>query len=138
MKKLLLALIVVLTFTNGSFAQKATTGKTPLIEIEFGRKSKDCGGFGICVFRVNIGIEEAVALVNAFANVKGLMDLKMSPQFYKDNIKSFPNGYFLIDEDFTIDLETSRAIGFSKEYTIKKGKYKVALDKSTNTYNCTF
>src|SRR6478672_455225 len=137
MKKFLFGLIAIV-FLSAPMVAQTTTEKPPLIELEFGRKSMNCGGFGICVLRINVTVEDVVTLVTAIANPAGLINLKMSPTFYKDHSKSFQNGYLVIDEDFRIDLETTRKIGVADGYTIKKGKYQVVFDKSTNTYNCTF
>lgn len=137
MKKFLFGLVAVLLL-SAPMAAQTRTEKPPLIELQFGRVSKGCGGFGICVFKINATVEDVVTLVTAFINPAGVLGFKMSPTFYKDHVKSFPNGYLQIDEDYKIDLETTRKLGVADGYTIKQGKYQVVFDKSTNTYNCTF
>jgi len=137
MKKYLFGLVAVF-FLSAPMVAQISSEKPPLIELEFGRKSKECGGFGICVLRINATAEDVVSVVTAFINPMGLFGLKMTPTFYKNHIKSFPNGYFQIDEDYRIDLATTRKLGLPDGYTIKQGKYQVVFDKSTNTYNCTF
>lgn len=135
MKKLFFSLLAVVLLSTPMLAQNSNP---PLIQLEFGRRSMDCGGFGICIFRINATVEDIINIVAVFVSPKNLLTLKMSPTFYKNNAKSFPNGNLLIEEDFRIDSETARAIGVADGYTIKRGQYKVVFDKSTNTYNCTF
>jgi hypothetical protein len=139
MKKLLFGLIATVFLSAPMFAQDPPPKEDnpPLIELVFGRVSKGCGGFGICRFKIHITTADVVTLVTAFANPGGLL-FKMSPTVYKDNIKSFQNGYLVIEEDYKIDTETCRAVGVADGYTIKKGKYQVVFDKTANTYNCTF
>jgi hypothetical protein len=123
MKKLLFGLIATVFLSAPMFAQDPPPKEDnpPAFQLEFGRKSMKCGGFGICVFRVNLTVSDVVTLVSAIVNPAGLLTLKMSPTFYKNHIKSFSNGYLIIDEDYSIDLETTRKIGVSDGYTIKKG-----------------
>jgi hypothetical protein len=138
MKKLFFGLLATVILSVPMFAQDPPReGDPPLIEIVFGRASKACTGFGICKFKIHITTADVVTLVTAFANPGGLL-FKMSPTVYKNNVKSFQNGYLVIEEDYKIDVETCRAIGVADNYTIKKGNYQIVFDKSTNTYNCTF
>ena len=138
MKKLVFGLIATVMLSATSFAQETTPKENPpLIEFEFGRKSKNCGGIGVCKFKINLTVENAVTLITALAR-NGKIQAVMSPTFYKNNAKAFPNGYLVLEEDYKIDLETTRRLGVADNYTIKTGKYLVVFDKSTNTYNCTF
>jgi hypothetical protein len=135
MRKFLFGLLAIVLWGAPSIAQNTNP---PLIQLEFGRKSQNCGGFGICVFRVNATVEDVINLVTVFMSPKSLLMMKMSPTFYKNHIGAFPNGNLVVEEDFVLDPETARAIGATAGYTIKTGQYKVVFDKSTNTYNCTF
>jgi len=113
---------------SGSNAQK--------ILLEFGRASRDCHGFGICRFTIDITVGELIDLFQAFNN-KGKLNLNISAQAMERNKGKFANNTLVIDEDFAIPTATARALGFNS-YTIKKGKYVVVFDPKTNTYNCTF
>lgn len=140
MKKLILGLIATVMFAGTSYAQKTevkTEGR-PLIEFEFGRKSKNCGGFGICILRINISPELGAEIIQALLLPGGVLKVAMPPKFYKDHASAFQNGYLVVEEDYVIDRETTKAIGLKDNYTIKTGKYKVEFDKNSNTYNCTF
>jgi hypothetical protein len=138
MKKLLFGLMATMMLTI-SYAQTSVPKEDPpLIELEFGRKSRGCAGFGICKFKVTITVETAVTLITAFARSNGTLTMTMSKDVYLKNIKNFPNNYLQVDEDYIIDRETTKAIGIPDNYTIKTGKYQVVFDKATNTYNCTF
>jgi len=138
MKKFLFGFLATVFLSAPMVAQQTQNDDPPVIELVFGRASKDCTGFGICKFKIHLTASDIVTLVTAFSNPKGLLGMKMSPTFYKNNVKSFQDGYLLIEEDYLVDLETTRAVGVADGYTIKKGKYQVVFDKSTNTYNCTF
>ena len=142
MKKLVFGLMAFMLLSSSVFAQSVPPkDKPPLIELQFGRKSLDCAGFGICVFRVNLFAEDVAQVASAvlmFFRPDGHVKIQMGSDFYKRNAKSFQNGYLVLEEDFEIDRETMRAVGVSDPYTIKRGKYQVVFDKSTNTYNCTF
>lgn len=139
MKKFMFGLIATVILSAPIFAQTTPPKEEnpPVIELEFGRKSKDCGGFGICKFKIHLTPEVISTLIAAFAK-NGKIQARMSPAFYKNNAKSFPDGYLVVEEDYRIDLETTRAIGVADNYTIRTGRYQVVFDKSTNTYNCTF
>lgn len=115
---------------------KTERSGTQRIVLKFGRVSKNCGGFGICRFEIDITVAEIIDVFQAFNN-KGRVTLNISSQNMERNRKSFPNNVLLVEEDFTVPAATAKALGLSS-YTIKKGKYPVTFDSKTNTYNCTF
>ncbi|MBD3582044.1 hypothetical protein [Flavobacterium selenitireducens] len=137
MKTLFFALIASLFLCPSLEAQTKTgASETQRIVLKFGRVSKNCGGFGICRFEIDITVGELIDVFNAF-NHKGRVTLNISAQNMERNRKNFANNVLLIEEDFTVPAATARALGLSS-YTIKKGKYPVVFDSGTNTYNCTF
>ncbi len=141
MKKLLFGLIATVTFGSMSYAQKTgdnPAGHVPVIELVFGRASQNCHGFGICRFHINLNADNLSTIATVIANPEQFMTLFMKPDFYKANASKFQNGYLVIEEDFVLDHETSRTIGLPDNYTVRKGKYQIIFDKTTNTYNCTF
>ncbi|HLA56459.1 MAG TPA: hypothetical protein VK623_10185 [Flavobacterium sp.] len=139
MKKVLFGLIATMMFSTVSFGQSKTTtaSKEQSIHLEFGRKSRNCGGFGICVFTIDITWAELAAIL-AGKTADNHIKLTLSDKFYTENKSRFVDGDLVMEEDFALDAGTSRSLGFSDVYTIKKGKYQVVLDSKTNTYNCTF
>lgn len=149
MKKLLFAVFFALTGILDMSAQVPAPDTSQLVQLEFGRRSKECGGFGICVFRVHINEETApvlIKLVAAFLRTetpstpsnKGALAVTFPAEFVKANSTFFTNSQIRIDEDLVLDKATTRALGAPDNFTIKKGIYKVTLNTKTNTYNCTF
>lgn len=111
-------------------------GLKKAIYIKFGRKSKDCRGFGICIFEITLTVEDAITLITAILQ-KNRVHVSFPPKFVAENAEHFKDNKIVIEEDFVLDDNTARALGV-KSYVIKKGVYPVVLNKGTNTYNCTF
>jgi len=136
MKKLILAFALVFgIFMPSMNAQIKDDEPKPVIELVFGRASRDCSGFGICKFAIHLTAQDIIQLTPLLIN--GALALKMTPDYYKANAKSFPNNVFVIDEDYTVDVNSMKLIGGKSAYMIRQGKYPVKFDPSTNTYNCT-
>ena len=137
MKKLLFGLIATVLFSATGNAQKGGSENTASkIHIEFGRVSKNCGGFGICVFTIDITIDELINIINAFRTKDNGIKLNFTKEFYKLNESMLKSGYLTLEEDFTIDEKTSLELGFTESKTLKSGRYSVKFDSSSNTYNC--
>ncbi|RZJ36007.1 MAG: hypothetical protein EOO51_02925 [Flavobacterium sp.] len=138
MKKFIFGLIATVLLSGVGIAQtRTTTSPSQKIHIEFGRKSKNCEGFGICVCTIDITIEELIALFHARKTSDGRLQIMMSPESYNANKARFSGNYLQVDEDFVVDSNTSRALGFGSDYRIKTGKYTIVFDSSSNTFNCT-
>ena len=45
------------------------------------------------------------------------------------------NNQIVLEEDFTVDLTTSKALGFSKNLILKAGKYTLIFDQKAKKYN---
>lgn len=139
MKKILFGLIATVMLSFVGNAQKTssdTQNQTSKIYIEIGRKSKDCGGFGICKFTIDLEIEDILAIINAFKTSNDGLNINFTKEFYNKNERFLNTGFFILDEDFVIDKETSLKLGFKYPKTLKKGKYTIKLDSKTNSYNC--
>ena len=136
MKKVVFGLIATFMFMFNGSAQKANSQNQPSkIHIEIGRVSQNCGGFGLCKFTIDISLEEIVQIFGLRTSDNGLT-INFDQNFYKDHLNMFETGFFILEEDFTINRETSLKLGFQSAKTIKNGKYKIILDSKTNTYNC--
>jgi len=139
MKKILFGLIATVFFGLNGYAQKTNSdsqNQTSKIHIEFGRKSKDCGGFGICKFTIDLEIEDVLAIINAFRTNDNGVNLNLTKDFYNKNEKHLKNGFLILEEDFVIEKSTSLKLGFKDSKTLKKGRYAVKFDPKSNTYNC--
>lgn len=141
MKKLLLmlsfALLSVISYGQKTIDIK-NEGEGPKVQITFGRESMDCRNIGICKFKVEITWDDVVNLFTAIVSKQGKLKIVFDKATFEQNKSSFQKNAIVLEEDFTLDRETSKAIGFANGYTIKKGVYAITLDPKTNTYNCTF
>jgi hypothetical protein len=142
MKKLFFILFAVMFSSNFAFSQQRVPAPSQdlsqKIHIEIGRKTKDCGGFGICKFTIDITVEEFLAIVNARKTSEGKLKILMSSDFVKRNAQKLEGNIFGIEEEFVIDAATSKALGFSSSYIIPIGKYPIVYNASSRTYECTF
>lgn len=139
MKKILFGLIATVFFGLSANAQKTSSdsqNQTSKIHIEFGRKSKDCGGFGICKFTIDLEIEDILAIINAFKTSNDGLNINFTKEFYSKNERFLNSGFLTLEEDYIMDKETSLKLGFKYPKTLKKGKYAIKLDSKTNSYNC--
>jgi hypothetical protein len=139
MKKILFGVIATVFFGLSANAQKTSSdsqNQTSRIHIEFGRVSKDCGGFGICKFTIDLEIEDVLAIISAFRTGDGGVNLNLTKDFYNKNEKHLKTGFLILEEDFVIEKNTSLKLGFKDSKTLKKGRYPVKFDTKSNTYNC--
>jgi|SRR5690606_2086751 len=143
MKKLVFAIIVSFAFVMPSLAQKeepSQGGGGIKIYIDFGRKSKDCTGLGICTFKAQATVKEVLQLVSAIItwNPIGAPDVEITfdRRVYEHHKSQFPNGYLVLEEDYVLDKTTSRALGLPDGHKFKTGKYKLNYNKVTDTYSC--
>lgn len=136
MKTIFFSIVATLFLIAPMEAQKSSEFGTQKIHLRFGRVSMNCGGFGICLFDIDLEIEDVINIVQAFGK-NGKVNVAFSAETFNLNKSKFPNNNFLVEEDFVVSPAAARALGFSK-YVVKKGSYPVVLDPKTNTYNCTF
>ncbi len=140
MKNFLFALFFSFFCLTESSAQAPQSGS--YVYIDWGRQSKGCVGFGICDIKVNMTLQDAVGIVTAVVamNPSFLPEIQLVfDRLYHDNHKAqIQNGYFVIEEDYILSAETTRALKLPAGHRIKAGKYKVVFDSKSNKYNCTF
>ena len=138
MKKICLFLAATLMLGLTASAQKKTetTKEESKIHIKFGRVSKDCRGFGICEFWIDITVEEAIRIINALKTRNDGLTLSFNPQFIEKN-EIVNSEYLIIEEDYAIDPKTSKSLGFKVPKVLKQGKYPITFDAKSKMYNCT-
>ncbi len=138
MKKLLFGLIatVMFGFVGSAQVKSDTKSQESKIHIEFGRKSKDCGGFGICVFTIDLTIEDLINIIGVLKTSDNGVKVNFTKEFYLQNEAMLKSGYLTLEEDFTIDEKTSLGLGFRESKILKAGRYPLKFDSSSNTYNC--
>ena len=133
------ASLILIVSAQSQLKRSSAAPKTPEIQkiyIEFGRASRQCSGFGVCKFSIDITIGELISVINAFRSADGL-SVQMTSEFFIRNRARFQDNALVLEEDFKLDAKTANALGFDA-FVLKKGKYPVAMDAKTNTYNCTF
>ena len=150
MKKLIFTLITVFALSINSFANEtgnptntineelcneATVGNdtddrlTFDIHVEWGRRSKDCKGFGVC--SVTVTIEWSLASFSATSDTNsstGAQVLKLS--LTEDNARAIERHFgrraIIVEEAFEInDAQTLRSMGYSRPFVIAPGTYPI-------------
>ncbi|HVZ37852.1 MAG TPA: hypothetical protein VHI13_01115, partial [Candidatus Kapabacteria bacterium] len=95
------------------------------IDVEIGRKSKDCRGFGICSISVSLDIDLALK-TPAVATLNG-------NTLHLDFTSTLPQqgNALVIDEPITVDSATARALG-ATSVVVLPGTYTVDYTKNPN------
>ncbi|HET8884767.1 MAG TPA: hypothetical protein VFM70_00290 [Salinimicrobium sp.] len=106
------------------------------ITVDWGRKSKDCEGFGICGIVIDIDIP-----MDTFFSFKKdgrrSLELFFQKEKHKEIVKYFGGERIILEEGYTLDLKTSQKLGFEKAYTIEKGEYPIVYDAKQGFYKIT-
>ncbi|HNS12265.1 MAG TPA: hypothetical protein PKM97_06585 [Bacteroidia bacterium] len=104
-------------------AETAGTKITLIFDIEWGRRSRDCRGFGICRFHVDGQIELERPVKVSLEN--NIMELEVPLDIAKKNPNQFDNDMFIMEEDFEVDREISKEFGSQKSLILPAGKYRM-------------
>lgn len=114
--------------------KKAETLKTRIsIDVIWGRKSKDCKGFGICGVDISIEIDENKMFgVN---NGDGIFTLELNDYQLTVLKKHFGTSEKItISDDFILSDDVCEKLELKRGYIIKKGEYSIkTLDKGLYT-----
>lgn len=141
MKTLLVSLLLGLTFlfpsetatpsalstASNATEELAEDAARTTIYVRFGRRKKNCRGFGICAAAVSHTNNRGTRTTVVFSG-KSIRYLRWSKKdVSKENqAKYFRDGTFVMEEDFT---ETLLIDGEKKVMSLKAGKYKLKEDK---------
>ncbi|TAH42794.1 MAG: hypothetical protein EYC69_04285 [Bacteroidetes bacterium] len=90
------------------------------VHIEFGRRSRDCRGLGICWFVFKDFDVNATARLQPNKNQ---LQILFPMEFVKTNPAQFENDVFIQEEDFQLPKETSFTLGSDRPLLIPKGEY---------------
>lgn len=101
---------------------------TTRIYVHFGRKRRNCTGFGICAAYVNVRNNRGTTSTTIGFSGNRLIYFRWKKKDVKkaDQEKYFKDGTFLVEEDFKETLEIE---GKKVEINLKAGKYKLKEDK---------
>jgi len=104
-------------------AESASTRIILVIDIVWGRVSRDCKGFGICDFDVSWRVELDRPIKVSLEN--NIFEFEIPLEVVKKNPDQFGNDIFIMEEDFEIDKEISKEFGSLKSLVIPAGKYRM-------------
>ena len=101
---------------------------TTRIYVHFGRKRRNCTGFGICAAYVNVRNNSGTTSTTIGFSGNRLVYMRWKKKDVKkaDQEKYFKDGIFRVEEDFNETLEVE---GKKVDINLKAGKYKLKEDK---------
>jgi hypothetical protein len=104
--------------------------KTVRAGIRFGRRSRNCRGFGICAAYVSTSNSEkgTSAILGFTGNQLYYIRVQKSSVSKADQATYFKEGTFIVEEDFSETLEVE---GEKFLMNLKAGKYKVQEEKDS-------
>ncbi len=104
-------------------AEASSTRVTLVFDLEWGRKSRDCSGFGICFSLVDWKAEPKSLVRISLENNN--LEFEVSQESVKKNPDQFSNDVFIMEEDYEMDKDVSKAFGSDKPLIIPAGKYRI-------------
>lgn len=99
------------------------------VHIEFGRKSKGCTGFGLCIFITDISVGGDISA--RYLPKKNLLHIEFPTALVKQHPDQFENDLFTMEEDLIVSDETSRDLGSDVSLIIPKGTYEIERTESS-------
>ena len=140
MKKMVFGLIATVMFSvngnansleaNSNHELKTKTVETLKvrinIDITWGRKSKDCKGFGVCDVDVSIEIDENK--MSGVNNGNGVFSLEFNENQLTVLKKHFGSSEIItISEDYNLSDDVCEKLELKRGYIIKKGEYSIKI-----------
>lgn len=110
------------------------TRKKIKIKVNFGRKSKNCRGFGICSLTAELEFDFLSLIFTYGKPDREDLELYITEEGLKNMGNMIVDNNLIIEENYVIDMEQSKKLGFSKEYTITNGTYAIKFDKETGNF----
>lgn len=96
------------------------------IDITWGRKSKDCKGFGVCDVDVSIEIDENK--MSGVNNGNGVFSLEFNENQLTVLKKHFGSSEIItISEDYNLSDDVCEKLELKRGYIIKKGEYSIKI-----------
>ncbi len=127
MKKLkyIIATLLILIFITGPAIQSASAKDIIIgikIEIVFGRKSKDCKGWGICYFTIEV--EELSLSRMGYIPDSDEIQLAISKETFAANKDQFEGESFRLEEDVDLPDEVIEKLEIGRSVTLPAGEYR--------------
>lgn len=114
---------------NSTNSEDLTSARARLtLEIDFGRRSRDCNGFGVC--RMVLTLE--INFFSVTTNDRGNLVLEANSRGLEVVRSFFGSNTITVEEDYVVPAEITKPLGLAPGYTIRAGKYTLAADRSGN------
>ncbi len=115
---------------NNTNIEDATNPRVRLtITVDFGRRSRDCNGFGVC--RVTATLE--ISFFQATTNERGNLVLEANQRGLEQVRNHFGSNTITVEEDYVLPADTAKQLGLASGYTIRAGRYTLT-DNGSGTY----
>lgn len=105
------------------------------ITVDFGRRKRNCRGFGICSIEIELELSPFTggdnghnsAQMSKSEDGRLIVDFDTQSLSQEENENYFSNGeMFRVDETFVVSDELSQMLGLPSGYTIEVGEYQVS------------
>ena len=107
--------------------------RTAIVDVEFGSPMKNCLNYGICRVTIPAAAAQGRCPCLCRATVRAYEDSMLQFVFDKKNMpaktfeKHFSNGFFQVDDGYTMPPGILQKIGLEK-YAIKEGRYPILME----------
>ncbi len=98
------------------------------IDVDFGRRSRDCRGFGVCSVTITIEFR----FFQATTNERGNLVLEANQRGLEQVRNHFGSNTITVEEDYVLPADTAKQLGLASGYTIRAGRYTLADNGSGN------
>jgi hypothetical protein len=133
MKKVLFIFTFILAgiYGGGLCSAQGINVKTEFVyELKFGRVSKACRGFGICLIgMIIVHFEERQAILTDY---KGKLCLLVPFPLADEFPEQFSQSKFIMEEDFKFPDEVIEEAKLESDFTLKEGVYQ--MDRTQKGY----
>ncbi len=123
----LLVPVLLLFMISGPMLETLSAQNKPgldlKVHVEWGRKSKGCHGFGICIFIESI--ELTGVLFARLLPDEDVLLLNVPMEMVRKSPEQFDQEAFIMEEDFMISDEVSKSLGAQRSLVIPRGKYPI-------------
>ena len=98
------------------------------IDVDFGRRSRGCSGFGVCSVTITIEFR----FFQATTNERGNLVLEANQRGLEQVRNHFGSNTITVEEDYVLPADTAKQLGLASGYTIRAGRYTLADNGSGN------
>jgi len=127
MKKLFPKLLLIALFLGNLVCIDSQAGSAQKLRIVWGKRSKDCHGFGICDMYITFVLADGAAV--RLADDQRTLVLDVSEASVKGYETDFSGPTISIEEPFDVPAEVLKTIGSSSPFLISAGTYKLEKTK---------